>query len=193
MESITEALNMFRSSAERFAATLADASVVTWVFKPSPSVWSMAEVVEHVTTTDRGIRGLASRALRPFEEGEHRALDDAAIATIFDGDGPPPPDMQEPTGTWTDPASAIEQFTKTSDALAGWYEDTDADLRSSTYPHPIFGLLDGVQWLLFAAAHHDNHTRDVRELHKLARRQPRSSERRSPVMRLAAQAPGAGC
>jgi hypothetical protein len=41
-------------------------------------------------------------------------------------------------------------------------------LRSLTYPHPIFGLLDGVQWLLFAASHHDNHTRDLLELRELA-------------------------
>jgi len=169
MESINDALNVFRSSADRFVAALTDASDTTWVFKPSPSVWSMAEVIEHVTMTDRGVRGLASRALRPFETGERSALDDAAIATIFDGDGPPPPDTQEPTGTWTDPASAIEQFMEISDALAAWYESTDADLRSLTYPHPIFGLLDGVQWLLFAASHHDNHTRDVQELRKLAR------------------------
>jgi hypothetical protein len=37
-----------------------------------------------------------------------------------------------------------------------------------TYAHPIFGLLDGVQWLLFAASHHDNHTRDLVELRQLA-------------------------
>jgi hypothetical protein len=47
----------------------------------------MAEVIEHVTMTDRGIRGLASRALRPFHPGDHSAVDDAAIATFFDGDG----------------------------------------------------------------------------------------------------------
>ena len=34
--------------------------------------------------------------------------------------------------------------------------------------HPIFGLLDGVQWRLFAASHHDIHTRDLLELRELA-------------------------
>jgi hypothetical protein len=168
MDSVTEALTVFRASAGRFAAALVDMSDATWVFKPSRSVWSMAEVIEHVTMTDRGIRGLASSVLRPFETGEHSAIDDAAIATIFDGDGPPPPDAQEPSGTWTNRADAIGQFTDASDALAAWYESTDADLRSLTYPHPIFGLLDGVQWLLFAASHHDNHTRDLLELRELA-------------------------
>jgi hypothetical protein len=122
MDSITEALTVFRASADRFAGALADAPDTTWVFKPSPSVWSMAEVIEHVTMTDRGIRGLASQVLRPFAAGEHSAIDDAAIATIFDGSGPPPPDAQEPSGTWTDRAAAMGQFTDASDALAAWYE-----------------------------------------------------------------------
>jgi hypothetical protein len=168
MDSIAEALGAFRASSDRFAAALADASDTTWVFKPSPSVWSMAEVIEHVSMTDRGICRLASHALRPFDAGEHSAIDDAAIATVFDGDGPPPPDAQEPGGTWTDRAAAMGQFAEASDALAAWYESSDADLRSLTYAHPIFGLLDGVQWLLFAASHHDNHTRDLLELREQA-------------------------
>ena len=168
MDSTITALKVFRASADRFAAALADVSDTTWVFKPSPSVWSMAEVIEHVTKSDRGIHGLAASVLRPFEAGEHSAIDDTEIATIFDGDGPPPPDAQEPSGTWTNRAAAIDQFTEASAALAAWYESTDADLRSLTYAHPIFGLLDGVQWLLFAASHHDNHTRDLLELRERA-------------------------
>src|SRR6478735_7510677 len=112
MDSVTEGLTEFPASAGRFVAALGDASDTTWVFKPSPSVWSMAEVIEHVTMTDRGIRGLASAVLRPFETGEHSAIEDDAIATIFDGDGPPPPQAQEPSGTWTDRGVAIRQFTE---------------------------------------------------------------------------------
>ncbi|MDQ1511370.1 MAG: hypothetical protein QOG50_3214 [Actinomycetota bacterium] len=168
MDSVTQALQVFRASAERFAAALDGVSHDTWVFRPSPSVWSIAEVIEHVTMTDRGIRSLASHALRPFEGSEHSALDDAGIATIFDGDGPPPPDAQEPSGTCTGQSLALSDFTKAVDALAAWYANTDADLRTLTFEHPIFGLLDGVQWLLFAASHHDNHTRDLLELRELA-------------------------
>ena len=122
MDSITDALGVFRASSYRFVAALADVPETTWVFKSSPSVWSMAEVIEHVTMTDRGIRSLASRALRPFEAGEHSAVDDAAIATIFDGDGPPPPGTQEPTGSWTDREAALGEFVDASNALAAWFE-----------------------------------------------------------------------
>jgi hypothetical protein len=88
MDSVTQALQTFHASVERFAAALDGVGDTTWVFKPSRSVWSIAEVIEHVTRL--------------------------------------------------------------------------------TFEHPIFGLLDGVQWLLFAASHHDNHTRDLLELRELA-------------------------
>jgi DinB superfamily len=164
----TQALEVFRASVDRFVAALDGVPDATWVFKPSPSVWSIAEVIEHVTMTDRGVRGLASRALRPFESDERSAVDDAAIATIFDGAGPPPPDAQEPTGTWSDQAMALGEFTSAANALAAWYDNSEIDLRALTFAHPVFGLLDGVQWLLFAASHHDNHTRDLLELREKA-------------------------
>jgi hypothetical protein len=103
---------------------------------------------------------------------------------LFDGDGRPPPDAQEPSGTWIDRAAALRDFVDASNALAAWYEGTDVDLRALTYAHPIFGLLDGVQWLLFAAAHHGNHTRDVLELRELATSAPlKSGARIGAVMR----------
>jgi hypothetical protein len=61
MGSTMEAVATFRASADRFNVAVADVSDTTWVFTPSPSVWSMAEVIEHVTMTDRGIRGVALR------------------------------------------------------------------------------------------------------------------------------------
>jgi hypothetical protein len=164
---LSDALLEFRASTDRFVAAFSDASAATWVFKPSPSVYSMAEAIEHVTMTDGGVRGIAAKALRPFATGEHPALADDAFATIFDNAGPPPPNVPEPSGSWTQDAG-LGQFKETANELAVWYEHTDADLRALTFAHPIFGLLDGVQWLLFAASHHDNHTRDALELRKHA-------------------------
>jgi hypothetical protein len=165
---INEALAEFRASTDRFDAAFAGATDAVWVYKPAPDVYSMAETIEHVTMADRGVRGVASKALRPFAPGEHVAFPDDAFPTMFDDAGPPPPGADEPSGTWTDQTAALAQFKEMANTLAAWYESSDADLRSLTCPHPVFGLLDGVQWLLFAASHHDNHTRDVLQLRKHA-------------------------
>jgi hypothetical protein len=165
---ISDALAEFRASTDRFVLAFTDATDTMWVHKPAPDVYSMAETIEHVTLVDRGVRGVASKVLRPFAAGEHSAVADEAFATIFDNAPPPPPGADEPTGTWTDQQAALDQFKETANALAAWYENSDADLRALTFAHPVFGLLDGVQWLLFAASHHDNHTRDILELRKHA-------------------------
>lgn len=39
-----------------------------------------------------------------------------------------------------------------------------ADLRAYGLLHPVFSVFDGVQWILFAAAHTDNHLPQLRGL-----------------------------
>jgi hypothetical protein len=47
-------------------------------------------------------------------------------------------------------------------------ENVGRDLRAIGTPHPVFGLLDGVQWLLFAGAHTERHRAQLIGLVKLA-------------------------
>jgi len=39
-------------------------------------------------------------------------------------------------------------------------------LRAIGFVHPVFGMFDGMQWVLFLAAHTDNH---IPQLHRLTR------------------------
>jgi hypothetical protein len=55
---------------------------------------------------------------------------------------------------------------------AAWARATTADLRAHGLPHPVFGVFDGVQWILFAAAHTDSHLPQLRALQ--AHREPAS-------------------
>jgi hypothetical protein len=41
---------------------------------------------------------------------------------------------------------------------------TAQDPRDFGLAHPVFGVFDGVQWILFLAAHADNHTPQLRAL-----------------------------
>jgi hypothetical protein len=50
------------------------------------------------------------------------------------------------------------------DELVAWVRGTPADLRAHGLPHPVFGVFDGIQWILFAAAHTDNHLPQLRAL-----------------------------
>jgi len=126
----------------------------------------MAEVTEHVTFTNRGICGLVSGSLRSLAPEEATALRDHEITTrLFDGAAPPP--GPGPTGTWNDVAAARREFEASMRALVELASDDGLDLRAGGYEHPVFGLMDGVQWLLFAAGHTESHRAEITELQRL--------------------------
>jgi len=75
--------------------------------------------------------------------------------------GDEPPNVSTPTGSWTDIDSATEQFAASAESLATWYAESDLDLRAYAAPHPVFGTLDAMQWLLFAQAHIERHRAQV--------------------------------
>ena len=56
-------------------------------------------------------------------------------------------------------------FTASTEAQIAWVEaHADTDLRRYGSPHPMLGMLDGVQWMILLAAHARRHAQQVREV-----------------------------
>jgi hypothetical protein len=72
--------------------------------------------------------------------------------------------MVHPNGRWTTQEQIAAAFTASVDKLSDWVRATEVDLRAYGSIHPLLGMLDGVQWLLFAPAHARHHGRQVRQL-----------------------------
>jgi hypothetical protein len=83
---------------------------------------------------------------------------------MFDGAPSPPTDLAEPKGRFATRTEGIAALVQIHDELVAWGRGTAADLRAYGLPHPVFGVFDGVQWMLFAAAHTDNHLPQLRAL-----------------------------
>jgi hypothetical protein len=75
--------------------------------------------------------------------------------------GDEPPNVATPTGTWADIAAAGEALTASADALITWTKTTELDLRAHGALHPVFGMLDAYQWLLFAHSHTERHRAQI--------------------------------
>ena len=150
-----------REAGERLVAECARASTAQWLFRPALDAWSMSHVAEHVAIANGNLHALlAKRLLASPLEGRTPDVLDLEIPYVFYR-GDEPPNVGKPTGTWTDPRAALEKLAASAHAIVAWGEATDADLRRFGAPHPAFGLLDGVQWLLFAAAHMERHRSQV--------------------------------
>ncbi|MBY0276295.1 DinB family protein [Candidatus Binatia bacterium] len=127
-----------------------------WRYAPSGG-WSLSRITEHVAISCDNIAQLlrSHLASRPIERGATGVLDVEIPYLFYRGDEPP--SVATPTGTWTDPDDAVARLVASADAIIVWSRATKLGLRSFGVRHPVFGVLDGVQWLLFAAAHLERH------------------------------------
>jgi uncharacterized damage-inducible protein DinB len=157
MTTKTDALANIRKASERFLAEGATASAKQWTFRPMPGQWSMAEVTEHVAIANQGILRVLSQHLQGSGLGAAKpdVIDDEIPYLFYRGEEPP--NVGTPTGTWTALPEAAKAFGASVQPLLDWVAAADFDLRQCGVPHPVFGLMDGVQWLLFAVAHTERH------------------------------------
>ena len=146
-----------RDAAARFAAECERASEDRWRARPASAHWSMAEVAEHVAISNRNIgHMLAKRLIGSPREGRATGVIDAEIPYLFYR-GDEPPNVATPTGSLGDGRAAAAAVDASARAILAWAGEVTTDLRAVAVAHPVFGLLDGVQWLLFAAAHMERH------------------------------------
>lgn len=146
-----------REASTRFAAALASLDAAQWRFRPAPGQWSPADVAEHVAIANGNLgRALAARLLESPIGSAAVAVTDAEIPYLFYR-GEEPPGVAAPTGALVDPAQGVAAIETSARSILDWADGVHADLRAFGLPHPVFGLLDGVQWLLFAGAHMERH------------------------------------
>ena len=151
------ALQLLRDTTERFVHQCNLASSAQWNSRPKPEAWSMGDVAEHVTIANRGILARLSKTLEgsPIGGRAPGVIDDEIPYLFYRGDEPP--NVATPTGAWTSWKEVQPTFLESATALRSWVEATTLDLRAYGVPHPVFGLMDGMQWVLFAAAHTERH------------------------------------
>lgn len=137
---------------------------------PEGGKWSAAHLLEHVAMVDDGISRICAKLL-----GKAQAAGAAAsaigVSESFIQKGAEfaqikvqAPEMVEPTGT----QSVAESLAKMEESSAR-FEDlkerfSSFDGGTFTFPHPYFGDLTAIEWLVLAGEHKRRHTRQLREI-----------------------------
>ena len=172
------AIARFELSTSSFLQLLDGVSQREWQLRPAGETWSLAETVEHVVLANRSVHAVLRQLLAAPLPADAVRYDDAAISSdMFATAAPPPPGAGEPKGRFTTREQGLAALTNVRDKLIAGARETRADLRAHGLPHPVFGVFDGVQWILFAAAHTDNHLPQLRGL----RAHPELADRSSPA------------
>lgn len=163
------ALQQFQTSRDNFLKSISGLSQKQWTFKPGPDRWSIAEVAEHITVSETTIFGLVQRSLQspatPEKREQVKGKDELILAKVPDrSHKAQAPEILRPTGRWATEADLTKAFEDARKANMDYIRTTNDDLRDHFFDHPVFGTLDGYQWLLLITTHSARHTAQIEEV-----------------------------
>jgi uncharacterized damage-inducible protein DinB len=145
-------LHFLKSASERFVAECAKANQGQWTHASPGGGWSMGHVAEHVTIANQNFAARLKN-LSPLAGTKPDVIDDEVPYLFYRGDEPP--NVATPSGDWTSWNEHSAEYEQSVADILNWR--SPVELRSVGARHPIFGTLDGVQWLMFAGAHTERH------------------------------------
>ena len=164
------ALKLFQTTHENFIKSISGLSQKQWTFKPAPDRWSVAEVAEHITVAETTIMGLIQHPLMqspaaPEKREQVKGKDEIIVQRVPDRSHKvQAPEILRPTGRWATEADLTKAFEDARKANMEYIRTTNDDLRDHFFDHPVFGTLDGYQWLLLIGTHSARHTAQIEEV-----------------------------
>ena len=162
-------LHHLAASRERLIEAVAGLSAEQRSFRPAEDRWSVADCVEHLTLVEAFVYGQMQRVLatapdaakKPEVQGKSQVILEHVPTRNRKVKGPAP---VMPTGRWAVFEDLLREFEAVRERTTHFAADTQADLESHFFPHPILGDLDCYQWLLFLGTHCERHVRQLEEV-----------------------------
>jgi uncharacterized damage-inducible protein DinB len=164
------ALKSLQTTHDKFLQSIAGLSEKQWTFKPGPDRWSVAEVSEHIAVSETALLGLVQKPLMgspaaPEKREQVKGKDEMLLQKIPDRTHKAQaPEFLRPTGRWATEADLTKAFEESRKVTMDYVRTTSDDLRDHFFDHPVFGTLDGYQWLLLLSAHSERHTAQIEEV-----------------------------
>jgi hypothetical protein len=163
------AIERLNSSRRVFLDALAGVSKTQAVFHAEDR-WSVLEYAEHVAVSEGALMDLVKSLLAAPAQPE---LMEKAAA--MDGRMRKPgrslprgvnqaPAHMRPHARFGTIEEAVAHFEQGRARTLRYAEETQDPLRLHFAPHPIFGPMDGYQWMLANAVHSETHSRHIGEL-----------------------------
>jgi DinB family protein len=164
------ALQQFQTTRDNFLKSIAGLSQKQWTFKAAPDRWSVAEVAEHITVSESTLLGLVQQRVMqspaaPEKREQVKGKDQMILKRMPDrSHKAQAPEILRPTGRWATEPDLTKAFEDSRKATMDYIRTSNDDLRDHFFDHPVFGPLDGYQWLLLISAHSARHTAQIEEV-----------------------------
>ena len=167
-ESAVAVLEQSAAAFLSIASSLGDAELA---FRPHEAAWSIGDIAEHLAKVERVVQSiLADQVMASPERPElvgpqGPPVNDRAIRLALTNRDERfhAPDSLVPERELSG-GDALAQFEAARAETLDYCRTTEHPLRLHFALHPLLGQIDGVQWLLFAAAHVERHTEQAVEV-----------------------------
>ncbi|MCU1265279.1 MAG: DinB-like domain protein [Acidobacteria bacterium] len=140
--------------------------------RPAPERWSVAEVLEHLAIIEGRVTQLISGKLAAAkaaglgnETETSPVLDTIDRARILDRSRrATAPDMVKPRSEQDAAAAWLALQQNRAELRATVLANDGLALGEVTHEHPVLGMINLYQWLIFVGAHEARHTAQIREI-----------------------------
>ena len=144
----------------RFAETCRSVSAEQWTCGTRGGGSGIGDVAQHVNAANAMLLNvLAQLPAQPDVDEPTRYLDEE-IPYLFDR-GAQAPDLANATDVTGDQRAWFDEYAENADRMRDMVSEANDGLRAKRLSHPVFGPLDGVQWILFIAAHTERHRAQI--------------------------------
>jgi hypothetical protein len=170
---LERARRLLRDSQAHLIAACGGLTEDQWRWRPDDATWSALDNVEHLAVVERGsarmlVEGMThpEAADAPVREAAVLAVYDERMVTSLLGrtEKADAPDRVRPKGRFASGAEALANFNEWRTKLTAWADAPTWPPASKVAPHPRFGQIDGVQWMLFLGAHAERHVRQLADV-----------------------------
>ena len=138
-------------------------------FKPDETTWSIADVVEHLAIVESTFGDMVQKTVAA---GPNPTLKDSLVFTdeqimpvVTDRSNKVKTAKPfEPSGKFGSHEATVQAFLEKRKELIDYVKTTDDDLRNRYNRELPFGIVDGVQLIMFTAAHSERHVLQMEEV-----------------------------
>lgn len=134
-------------------------------FKPSPTVWSVKECFEHISSVEMGVIKLLAMPLPEDESYQEQYGDEKVRDLLMDrSQKRNAPDNVQPKSRFANLAEASAKFEQNRVKLKESITEKEARLRFSTFPHPFLGNISKREWVFMMLGHTWRHFAQIKEV-----------------------------
>ncbi len=138
--------------------------------RPDSGGWTIAEVLEHVATSEEQMFTVLTQRFREaLQAAPDPAREKLILETTLDrARKMTAPEVSRPSGRFATLTAALEHFRACRARSTQYVRETHDDLRHRTVKHPLAGVVSAYEYVLILANHPARHAAQIRELRAAA-------------------------